>query len=203
VDADEHGTCRSCGAPVTWAQHLHTGNMMPLEPYDDKPVEPQPGQMFPEPRGAFVILPDGQCISAKIGDTGPRYQSHFATCPQADQWRNGSRPAAPPAARASDPGTSHEAAASVTAATVTGTRARILQVLAAARGPLTDEGIAERISARWPGEPYTPSGTRTRRSELEARGLVAVTDSEGRTAAGWRCRRYGLTALGVEEARTL
>ena len=76
---------------------------------------------------------------------------------------------AAPAARNSDPHTSHEAAASVRG--LRETQHMVLSVLAA--GPATDEEIAERLASM--GAVVSPSGARTRRSELVRAGLVVDT----------------------------
>lgn len=57
--------CKSCQADVIWAE-TEFGRRMPLDA---------------KPERRFV-LSDGE--SARFVDT---YQSHFATCPQADSWR--------------------------------------------------------------------------------------------------------------------
>ena len=69
-------------------------------------------------------------------------------------------------ARRDDPDTSHAAAASVTA--LTATRLAIIDVLAT-YGPATDETIA----LHYDGPPASPSGLRTRRSELVRAGSAA------------------------------
>lgn len=65
------GTCRSCGAKLVWATTA-VGKKMPLEP---------------------CAVADGniridQAGIARVGrmGTGP-YRSHFATCPNANDWR--------------------------------------------------------------------------------------------------------------------
>lgn len=68
--------CRSCGAEIEWAESLKTGKNIPL---DAKPT----------PDGNLV------CIVGKVrGYTADdarlgraRRTSHFATCGQADMWR--------------------------------------------------------------------------------------------------------------------
>lgn len=88
-----------------------------------------------------------------------------------------------PHARRDDPDTSHEAAASVTA--LTATRLAILDVLDE-WGPSTDEKIAD----LYDGPQASPSGLRTRRSELVRAGKVYDTGRRerlrsGRFAAVW------------------
>jgi hypothetical protein len=61
--------CESCGAQIIWAVSKSTGNRMPL---DAEPVNQ---------RGLFVI-DNGYAIKPR-----PVHKSHFATCPQAESWR--------------------------------------------------------------------------------------------------------------------
>ncbi len=60
--------CRSCGAPIFWAI-TPSGKRIPL---DAEPVEQ---------RGLFVF-DNGYAKPPPVV-----YQSHFATCPDADSWR--------------------------------------------------------------------------------------------------------------------
>jgi hypothetical protein len=71
--------CRSCRAEIFWAATSH-GKRMPV---DAQPVED----------GNLVIAP-GDLPTAYVVDPGqpdltgePRYTSHFASCPHADQHR--------------------------------------------------------------------------------------------------------------------
>jgi hypothetical protein len=64
----ERGSCRSCGKSILWVV-TSTGKRMPLDA---------------EPERRFVIDASANPMSARIRNT---YQSHFATCPQADRWR--------------------------------------------------------------------------------------------------------------------
>lgn len=71
--------CRSCGGPIVFARSRATGKTMPFEA----------DQM----RGEWVLV-NGEAIHEGApprgdtpGDPVPRYTSHFATCPQAGQWR--------------------------------------------------------------------------------------------------------------------
>lgn len=91
----------------------------------------------------------------------------------------------PPArARNTDPHTSHEAAE-----TVDGNRNRALLLeFLKGRPAATDEEIAD--AYRNAGLPrQSPSGLRTRRAELVARGLV-VCAGEGTTASGRKCLKW-------------
>ena len=88
----------------------------------------------------------------------------------------------PPAAPCA---TSREAAASQTPAKTTGDRLRIVEVLERL-GPLTDEDIAA----------HTQMGLNTvrpRRGELVKAGMVVAVDELGRTGAGKRATRWGVT----------
>ena len=67
--------CRSCGAEIIWAIHDVSGKRMPM---DAVPMTV---------RGAFRLLerPTNGVVDAL--PSGPLYQSHFATCPNAAQHR--------------------------------------------------------------------------------------------------------------------
>ena len=87
-------------------------------------------------------------------------------------------------ARQTDPETSHEAAASIKPASITEMKERILEAL---REPRTDQELIAYFSEwEYPG---TPSGIRSRRSELEKVGLVKVV-GYGHTDSGKRCRVF-------------
>ncbi len=68
------GRCRSCDSPVIWVTMVRPdgskGRRNPLDPKPEKRV---------------VVSKTGK--GGKVVDT---YVSHFATCPQADDWRGGS-----------------------------------------------------------------------------------------------------------------
>jgi hypothetical protein len=66
--------CRSCGAPLLWAQTT-AGKNMPLDaaPTANGNIELRHGL-------ARYVTPDANA-------TTPRYTSHFATCPNAGQHR--------------------------------------------------------------------------------------------------------------------
>jgi len=67
--------CRSCGAPIRWAITAANGKSIPL---DRDPVD-----------GGNVILVEGVAYMNANPDlfTDARYVSHFATCPEANRWR--------------------------------------------------------------------------------------------------------------------
>lgn len=95
-----------------------------------------------------------------------------------------------PNARHTDPSTSHEAARSLTAERLTETQSAILELLGSRQ--MTDEliqraydvGVAD---GAW--SPASPSGLRSRRAELVARGLVEEKDRDktrfGRSTIVW------------------
>lgn len=78
-------------------------------------------------------------------------------------------------ARTIDPQTSHDAAAKVDAASG---REKVLAVLIMA-GPMCDETLVQQLDGF-----LSPSGARTRRSELVKAGLVRDSGRRGTTAAG-------------------
>ena len=72
--------CRSCKAPTLLARTIN-GSLMPM---DAEPVEATEWR-----RGLFT-MENGVVSSWKKADprpAGPLYQSHFASCPDADHWR--------------------------------------------------------------------------------------------------------------------
>jgi hypothetical protein len=82
--------CRSCGAPIIWARHHETGRVMPLD------REPDPGGSWllePSPVPgkrelvAYYVPPERLLRPYDPSEGRARRTSHFATCPQADEWR--------------------------------------------------------------------------------------------------------------------
>lgn len=70
-------TCRSCGAEIIWAV-TESGRRIPM---DAAPVKP---------KGLFILQPDGDALIAYSTSSAVApllYQSHFATCPNADEHR--------------------------------------------------------------------------------------------------------------------
>lgn len=97
-----------------------------------------------------------------------------------------------PRARTSDPITSHEAAASIAPEDLRPRLAAVLNLLAAF-GPMTDELLA-RHYRNYPNLPkQSPSGLRTRRSELVELGLVAASGEYDYTASGRRSIKWETT----------
>jgi hypothetical protein len=68
--------CSSCNAPILWVT---------TENYKRMPLDPEPFE------NGNIILEDGVAIFAKkdgLFDAGkPRFQSHFASCPQSAEHR--------------------------------------------------------------------------------------------------------------------
>lgn len=80
----ETTTCSSCPAQIIWASTTATGRPMPVdaEPHEDGTVllHPRDG------RGPLAeVVPVGS--QTLLGDVEPLRQSHFSTCPQADEHR--------------------------------------------------------------------------------------------------------------------
>jgi hypothetical protein len=70
----KEGKCRSCGAVIVWARTV-ADRLMPL---DAEPVA-----------DGNIVLVNGMAVSTANDDPAGQlhYKSHFATCPQSDQWR--------------------------------------------------------------------------------------------------------------------
>jgi hypothetical protein len=80
-------TCRSCGAKVIWARTATSGKPMPV---DAEPVDG--GNVLLSQVVAGVGTPTATVVGNTVqpsifGDDGPRYVSHFSTCPRADEHR--------------------------------------------------------------------------------------------------------------------
>jgi hypothetical protein len=69
-DSRNHYACRSCGAPVEWAE-LTTGKLMPFDP----PIVTV-ATLMPVIIGGRIVEEVAQATV-----------SHFATCPDAKDWR--------------------------------------------------------------------------------------------------------------------
>ena len=68
--------CRSCDAEIVWAI-TSAGRRMPVDAAVDD-------------GGNLVLVPDGDdplVLVVGADDTRPRHRPHFATCPDADDWR--------------------------------------------------------------------------------------------------------------------
>jgi hypothetical protein len=76
-------TCRSCGAAIRWAVAVN-GKRMPV---DDQPM-PDGNLILSDPTpGAYAPTVAYVDPGALLLDDPPRFVSHFATCPNADQHR--------------------------------------------------------------------------------------------------------------------
>lgn len=73
TDSRQVGRCRSCGALIEWALIPKSGKLMPFNP----PLVLLPIQAL----GTDVALRDYAEVDMS------KTTSHFATCPQAEQWR--------------------------------------------------------------------------------------------------------------------
>lgn len=125
---------------------------------------------------------------ALAGRENPDVVAARARATWPEEWvTRAARPLPKPAARRTDPGTSHAAAATVRG--VTETREHILEVLAYLDQGATDEQIAEVYDQRvragaW--RPVSPSGLRTRRAELVDLGMVRDSGRTRLTESGRR-----------------
>ena len=72
-------TCRSCSAPIVWAQSFTTKKLMPFD------AAPAPALT----RGAFTITAGiAHAATSADHERGTAlYVSHFSTCPDRDKWR--------------------------------------------------------------------------------------------------------------------
>lgn len=76
-------TCSSgnCGARIIWTLTERTGKRAPVD------AEPNPAGnliLLPSPHGA----PTSKVADLLDDPDAPRYMPHFATCPDADKFRN-------------------------------------------------------------------------------------------------------------------
>lgn len=79
----EIGRCRSCSAPIVWAT-TRAGKPMPV---DAVPVEDGNVELAPPPAGKRAPVATVLTGPSLLG--GPLRKSHFATCKQAEEWRQG------------------------------------------------------------------------------------------------------------------
>ena len=74
--------CRSCGADIEWTKNKRTGRRMPVD------REPVPGGDI-----AVEIDANNEAVSwlllPLVTYSGPRFVSHFSTCPNAESHRRG------------------------------------------------------------------------------------------------------------------
>ena len=82
-------SCRSCGAEMVWGKTV-AGKSIPLDANDfGDPIPKKEGNVRLTGRRRDGV-PEVEIV--KKADGGlfgdePRFVSHFATCPQAEQWR--------------------------------------------------------------------------------------------------------------------
>lgn len=69
ADTRGGGTCRSCQAPIVWAEIVKSGKKMPFNP----PL--------------VALLTDHDKGSGRLVEGVALDESHFATCPNAPAWR--------------------------------------------------------------------------------------------------------------------
>lgn len=68
--------CRSCGAEIIWAI-TPAGRRMPVD-------------AAPDPTGTLRLAQEPYNVTVVVAgpsDEEPRHRPHFATCPQANEWR--------------------------------------------------------------------------------------------------------------------
>lgn len=96
--------CESCGEPLLWVENVKTGARLPLvrTPFGGMLTQEQvkPGMVVVSPsreKGRILTLEDigewSEGLQAAIAD-GRLHSTHFADCPQRDEWSGGSRRAA-------------------------------------------------------------------------------------------------------------
>ena len=85
--------CRGphCSASFAWVACLRRDGKLGRAPLNPEPVEPADPLNPVELRGLFQPIADDRVRAAVPGDTGPFFQSHFATCPDAATFRKGRR----------------------------------------------------------------------------------------------------------------
>jgi hypothetical protein len=71
-------TCSSCGAEVAWTR-TRTGKRMPLDPHP----RADGNVIVDVATDTAIVLAPGTPMPVGV----PRFTSHFATCPHADQHR--------------------------------------------------------------------------------------------------------------------
>ncbi len=75
VEETDVDACKTCKRPIRWAKSVH-GRLLPLDP---EPVA-----------GGNLVLDDqgvARVLRPEVPYGGPRYTSHFVTCPQAREHR--------------------------------------------------------------------------------------------------------------------
>ena len=95
-------TCRGCGAPIVWIK-TPAGKAMPCDPAPvyTRPRPPHPARpgagLDPAPPGGKdkLVPTRGEAVSCEIVPgaeaTDAGYRPHWATCPQAGQFKRGGK----------------------------------------------------------------------------------------------------------------
>ncbi len=79
--------CRSCGAPIVWTITEAASESMPVD------ADPSPSGTVRLLEVDNVVIPVARVCPDSTrdlfdpSDDGSRHVSHFATCPNADEWR--------------------------------------------------------------------------------------------------------------------
>lgn len=77
--------CRSCAAPILWTVTQKSGKKMPVD------LDPVEGGNFllvdDEDEGHILAVHKSREADYSESSDGFRYESHYATCPQAAGWR--------------------------------------------------------------------------------------------------------------------
>ena len=78
-DKPNNARCASCDAPVTWVRNIMSGKRQPI---DDHDIGLLRVDTRPDRDGDSVA-----CGEVDFGGDSPMHTSHFASCPERDQWR--------------------------------------------------------------------------------------------------------------------
>lgn len=71
--------CKSCRAEIIWTKDVNTGRNVPVD------ADPVPnGNILVDGYESYVIARS----ELDQHESEPRHLNHFATCPNADRWRN-------------------------------------------------------------------------------------------------------------------
>lgn len=81
--------CKSCGAEIIWIKMKGTGKAMPV---DAKKIT-YSENLHPGAKALTLVTEHGTIVRTQFDPGGDKvgYTSHFATCPNAEQFRKGSR----------------------------------------------------------------------------------------------------------------
>ncbi len=84
----DQGQCRSCNAPILWAERVDTDNRLVRK--DDGSRIKVPLDRRPAPDGGWKLTGNGRARTIGNGELVPtfeRYVNHFITCPDRDKHR--------------------------------------------------------------------------------------------------------------------